>query len=139
VENLNRLRYLAHFRSIHRGSFFQELRTTEARQLQPDAWGFICPVHTPDGSPCGLLNHLSVFCTVVTETQDDSQLPGVLVALGMVPIDQKCPYVYKECFKVSLNGKILGYILEKDAKKIVGQLRIMKVNEDKVCGRITDI
>lgn len=42
VENLNRLRYLAHFRSVHRGSFFQELRTTDARQLQPDAWGFIC-------------------------------------------------------------------------------------------------
>jgi len=39
VENLNRLRYLAHFRSIHRGAFFQELRTTDARQLQPDAWG----------------------------------------------------------------------------------------------------
>ena len=21
--------------------------------------GFLCPVHTPDGAPCGLLNHLS--------------------------------------------------------------------------------
>lgn len=39
VENLNRNRYLAHFRSVHRGAFFMELRTTEARQLQPDAWG----------------------------------------------------------------------------------------------------
>ena len=41
VENLNRNRYLAHFRSVHRGAFFQELRTTEARQLQPDAWGMM--------------------------------------------------------------------------------------------------
>lgn len=39
LENLNRNRYLAHFRSVHRGAFFMELRTTEARQLQPDAWG----------------------------------------------------------------------------------------------------
>lgn len=26
--------------------------------------GFICPVHTPDGAPCGLLNHLSALCKV---------------------------------------------------------------------------
>jgi DNA-directed RNA polymerase I subunit RPA2 len=24
----------------------------------------LCPVHTPDGSPCGLLNHLSATCRV---------------------------------------------------------------------------
>lgn len=64
VENINRMRYMSHFRSVHRGSFFQEMRTTEARQLLPDAWGFICPVHTPDGTPCGLLNHLSKNCEV---------------------------------------------------------------------------
>ena len=45
------------------------------RRLLPEAWGrsdvcissiadvlllgFLCPVHTPDGAPCGLLNHLS--------------------------------------------------------------------------------
>lgn len=40
------------------------MRTTEARQLLPDAWGFICPVHTPDGTPCGLLNHLTMDCQV---------------------------------------------------------------------------
>lgn len=39
VENINRLRYMSHFRAIHRGAFFQEMRTTEARQLLPDAWG----------------------------------------------------------------------------------------------------
>lgn len=27
------------FRAVHRGSFFVEMRTTEARQLLPDAWG----------------------------------------------------------------------------------------------------
>lgn len=58
------MRYMSHFRAVHRGSFFQSMRTTEARQLLPDAWGFICPVHTPDGSPCGLLNHLTKECQV---------------------------------------------------------------------------
>jgi hypothetical protein len=26
--------------------------------------GFLCPVHTPDGSPCGLLNHLTALAGV---------------------------------------------------------------------------
>ena len=26
--------------------------------------GFLCPVHTPDGTPCGLLNHLASACKV---------------------------------------------------------------------------
>ena len=59
AERLNFWRYISHFRSIHRGAFFTQLRTTTVRKLLPDSWGFLCPVHTPDGSPCGLLNHLS--------------------------------------------------------------------------------
>lgn len=39
AENINRMRYMSHFRAIHRGAFFQAMRTTEARQLLPDAWG----------------------------------------------------------------------------------------------------
>src|SRR5947207_2728722 len=57
-------RYLSHFRAVHRGSFFQSLRTTTVRKLLPESWGFICPVHTPDGSPCGLLNQLSHKCKI---------------------------------------------------------------------------
>jgi len=49
AENINRMRYMSHFRAVHRGSYFVTMRTTEARQLLPDAWGYICPVHTPDG------------------------------------------------------------------------------------------
>lgn len=39
AENINRTRYMSHFRAIHRGAFFQTMRTTEARKLLPDAWG----------------------------------------------------------------------------------------------------
>ena len=62
-----RRRFLAHFRSIHRGAFFAQLRTTTVRKLLPDQWGFLCPVHTPDGSPCGLLSHLAAPCSVQVE------------------------------------------------------------------------
>ncbi len=34
-------------------------------QLLPESWGFLCPVHTPDGAPCGLLNHLAAKCKVI--------------------------------------------------------------------------
>lgn len=64
-------RYLSHFRSVHRGAYFAELRTTTVRKLLPESWGFFCPVHTPDGSPCGLLNHLTADCRVVANEPED--------------------------------------------------------------------
>jgi hypothetical protein len=60
-------------RSIHRGAYFAELRTTTVRKLLPESWGFLCPVHTPDGSPCGLLNHFSAACSVITEGPAEPQ------------------------------------------------------------------
>lgn len=63
----NAFRYLSHFRAIHRGAYFAQLRTTTVRKLLPESWGFLCPVHTPDGSPCGLLNHFTAACQVVAQ------------------------------------------------------------------------
>jgi DNA-directed RNA polymerase I subunit RPA2 len=59
AERLNIFRYMSHFQSVHRGQFFTTMKTTAVRKLLPESWGFLCPVHTPDGSPCGLLNHLA--------------------------------------------------------------------------------
>ena len=39
AEKLNWSRYISHFRSIHRGAFFAELKTTTVRKLLPEAWG----------------------------------------------------------------------------------------------------
>ncbi|KAJ3289897.1 hypothetical protein HK104_007149 [Borealophlyctis nickersoniae] len=82
AEKLNFYRYISHFRSIHRGSFFAELKTTTVRKLLPESWGFLCPVHTPDGSPCGLLNHLSHTCQIITNKVDVSQIPALVASLG---------------------------------------------------------
>ena len=65
AEKLNYSRFLSHFRSVHRGAYFAQLRTTAVRKLRPESWGFLCPVHTPDGAPCGLLNHFTAACRIV--------------------------------------------------------------------------
>ncbi|KAI9357949.1 hypothetical protein DFJ73DRAFT_640473 [Zopfochytrium polystomum] len=83
AEKLNFYRYISHFHSIHRGAFFAELKTTTVRKLLPEAWGFLCPVHTPDGSPCGLLNHLSHTCRIITAPVDTSSVPALVASLGV--------------------------------------------------------
>ncbi|KAJ3010105.1 hypothetical protein HKX48_007581 [Thoreauomyces humboldtii] len=83
AEKLNFYRYISHFRSVHRGSFFAELKTTTVRKLLPESWGFLCPVHTPDGSPCGLLNHLSHTCRIVVDKVDVSRVPSLIASLGV--------------------------------------------------------
>ena len=46
AEKLNFYRYLSHFRCIHRGAFFAELKTTTVRKLLPESWGqYIGPSH----------------------------------------------------------------------------------------------
>nr|WCZ58694.1 DNA-directed RNA polymerase I subunit RPA2 [Seculamonas ecuadoriensis] len=86
AEKLNFFRFISHFRSVHRGAAFQEMRTTSVRKLVPDAWGFFCPVHTPDGAPCGLLNHLAAPCEIVSTAPSVTvvaHLISTLILLGM--------------------------------------------------------
>lgn len=47
AEKLNHWRYLSHFRSVHRGQFFTEMKTTSPRKLLPESWGFLCCVGIP--------------------------------------------------------------------------------------------
>lgn len=65
AERLNLFRYMSHFQSVHRGQFFTTMKTTTVRKLLPESWGFLCPVHTPDGGPCGLLNHMAKDAVVL--------------------------------------------------------------------------
>lgn len=67
ADKLNNMRFLSHFRSVHRGAYFAEMKTTSVRKLLPENWGFICPVHTPDGGPCGLLNHIAMMCRPIAK------------------------------------------------------------------------
>lgn len=142
AEKLNWQRYISHFRCIHRGAFFSELKTTTVRKLLPEAWGkltldlyvphinmcppgFLCPVHTPDGTPCGLLNHLSRTCRIVTSPLCVAHIPALLVAHGMtqafVPsIDGR------KNICVQLDGKVVGWAPPITASQLASNLRIWK-------------
>lgn len=129
AEKLNFYRYLSHFRSIHRGSFFAELKTTAVRKLLPEAWGFLCPVHTPDGSPCGLLNHLTHTCRVLTNSVDTTAVEPLCSALGMAPLlpgsAQGVPG--KTRLKILLDGRVIGSADPELCERIAKQLRHVKV------------
>ena len=87
--------------------------------------GFLCPVHTPDGSPCGLLNHLSRTCRIVTSPLAVSRIPALLVAQGMTdPIAPSVTGGQNIC--VQLDGRIIGWATPSVAKGLATSLRIWK-------------
>lgn len=130
AEKINFYRFISHFRMVHRGSFFAQLKTTTVRKLLPESWGFLCPVHTPDGSPCGLLNHLAHKCKITTRNLDVSALPKLLASLGVVISSSAST---DDSVVVQLDGRILGFCSPKQARTIGDTLRYWKVGlQDKV-------
>ena len=125
AEKINFYRFLSHFRMIHRGSFFAQLKTTTVRKLLPESWGFFCPVHTPDGAPCGLLNHLAHKCLVATGNLDVSRIPRLLAQLG---VRAESSSLLGESVAIQLDGKIMGYCSPQLAKSIADTLRYWKVD-----------
>ncbi|KAJ2384837.1 hypothetical protein H4S02_004630 [Coemansia sp. RSA 2611] len=127
AEKLNYLRFLSHFRCIHRGAFFTELKTTGVRKLLPEGWGFMCPVHTPDGSPCGLLNHLAHKCRLTTIVEETDVVETSLVRMGVepgLPAPSQCdPHL----LGVQLDGRIVGYCSQAVAERIAQSLRMLKL------------
>ncbi|KAI1661465.1 DNA-directed RNA polymerase I subunit RPA2 [Daldinia decipiens] len=124
AEKLNFLRFISHFRMVHRGSFFAQLKTTTVRKLLPESWGFLCPVHTPDGSPCGLLNHLAHKCKIMTGSVNTSMIPQLAAELGVVDTSSAAT---DESVVVILNGRILGWCHPSESRRIADTFRYWKV------------
>jgi len=136
AERLNFLRYCSHFRSVHRGQFFMEMKTTAVRKLLPDQWGFLCPVHTPDGGPCGLLGHLSLKGHVLTFPAKAGQvdappLEEILFSLGVTRTGAGSPggrtISNFSLLPVCIDGRVIGAASATDCKRITVCLREMKV------------
>ncbi|CBZ50178.1 DNA-directed RNA polymerase,related [Neospora caninum Liverpool] len=81
ADRLNVHRFLSHFRAVHRGQFFTTMKTTSVRKLLGETWGFLCPVHTPDGAPCGLLLHLTQSAAPVALPPDRRAIASIRLFL----------------------------------------------------------
>ncbi|XP_031556701.1 DNA-directed RNA polymerase I subunit RPA2-like [Actinia tenebrosa] len=127
ADRLNVFRFISHFRCVHRGAFFSQMRTTSVRKLLPEAWGFLCPVHTPDGAPCGLLNHLAAACEIVNVLAPVAHLHRLLCTLGMIPHDAPLPGDPKDYYPVVMDGRVLGNVDRDLAPSLENKLRVMKV------------
>ncbi|XP_042451459.1 DNA-directed RNA polymerase I subunit 2-like isoform X1 [Zingiber officinale] len=139
AERLNFLRYLSHFRSVHRGAAFAKMRTTSVRKLLPESWGFLCPVNTPDGEPCGLLNHMTCSCRISSsydsegKTKDTLKIRmsilSVLVAIGMTPLLPKLESAGPpEILHVLLDGCVVGSIASLQIEEAVAHIRSLKLS-----------
>uniref|UniRef100_A0A8C3AU82 DNA-directed RNA polymerase subunit beta n=1 Tax=Cyclopterus lumpus TaxID=8103 RepID=A0A8C3AU82_CYCLU len=126
ADKLNFIRYLSHFRCVHRGAAFAKMRTTSVRKLLPESWGFMCPVHTPDGDPCGLMNHMTAICEIVTSTVTTTSLPALLCSLGVTPVDGSPGQAFSNCYPVVLDGAIVGWVETELAPVVVDSLRRFK-------------
>ncbi|KAL6562796.1 DNA-directed RNA polymerase I subunit RPA2 [Orobanche hederae] len=139
AERLNFLRFISHFRAVHRGASFAGIRTTSVRKLLPESWGFLCPVHTPDGEPCGLLNHMSSSCRITSYYDSEGKVKDfleirmsisiVLVSIGMTSSLPKLEQAgAPEVLPVLLDGRVIGSIASDIIGKAVSHLRRLKVS-----------
>lgn len=87
-------------------------------------------MHTPDGSPCGLLNHLSHTCKIVTDPLDTSNIASLLSAHGMTQVFAS-NIDGKNMVVVQLDGKVIGYASAQKSKYLANLLRHLKTTGDK--------
>nr|XP_002131003.1 DNA-directed RNA polymerase I subunit RPA2-like [Ciona intestinalis]XP_018667297.1 DNA-directed RNA polymerase I subunit RPA2-like [Ciona intestinalis] len=126
ADKLNYMRYISHFRCIHRGAFFAQMRTTTVRKLLPESWGFLCPVHTPDGSPCGLMNHMSFLCEIVTHPPSNDAMLPLLNRLGMLSPTTSEVAGFGKFYPVILDGKLIGWMPVHQGHQAVNVIRCKK-------------
>ena len=144
AERLNIMRYISHFQSVHRGQFFQTMKTTSPRKLLPESWGFLCPVHTPDGGPIGLLLHISEGCEIIASQNDNNNnknnIEITLSNFGMIPISSDLhEHIGNDSYPVILDGCLIGYIHNNLVKNFVNSIRYCKIFEEKNIPKLLEI
>ena len=139
ADKLNAFRYMSHFRSVHRGAYFTEMKTTTVRKLLPETWGFLCPVHTPDGSPCGLLTHLAGQCRPVVNPIDRTLVDEVqksLIKFGMISTEAVSFYRSSELKGAPDAKKRMVEVTEGTAPVVAGSRYVWVAIDGRPVGRI---
>ena len=94
----------------------------------------MCPVHTPDGSPCGLLNHLAAPCELVVSVAEDGEasatmISAVLAGAGMIPSAPSLALpTSPQYIPVMLDGAVIGSVRAAAGPELVLAVRRFKVS-----------
>lgn len=90
------------------------MKTTTVRKLLPEGWGFLCPVHTPDGAPCGLLNHITISCMPLTYEAFDADkhhdIEEICRDYGMISFSDFNYLDPIHAYPILINGRFVGYV-----------------------------
>ena len=108
-------------------------KLTQHVNLSRRSWGFMCPVHTPDGAPCGLLMHLTMKCQVVTVDREKeidaltARLANTLLEMGMLPTSTGLiPPGPPSHIQVMQDGRLIGTLRASTVGSVVARLRALK-------------
>lgn len=88
-----------------------------------------CLVHTPDGAPCGLLNHLTLDCTIVSHKAELIENEK-LNKLGLINLDETSIPDYTCYTHVLLDGKVIGFVEDEQVTEFVRKLRRLKKKQE---------
>jgi DNA-directed RNA polymerase I subunit RPA2 len=134
AERINFFRFIMHFRCVHRGAFYSSMRTTKVRKLLPEGWGFICPVQTPDGAPCGLLNHLAHEVLLTMGASGSwREIADLIAELGADPapaLSTLHPFSAPGTVPIIVDGRVVAYIPSSSIAQFADSLRSLKIQEN---------
>ena len=135
AEHLNFFRFFEQLKCLHRGKTIADMRSSDVRKYPPEAYGFICMVHSPDGEDCGVLNHMSISTIVASSMQQHDYLKL------QKWIDEACPNLryhtdtsitdrFHATVPLWVEGNVIGYLTEKEAASATEYLRDKKSLKD---------
>ena len=128
VQGLNRLSFfsaLCQLRKTNLPLAADGAKIVAPRLLHATQWGYLCPLHSPDGGNVGLHKHLSTS-TIITSGTSGKPYIKIIRGLGMKILGE-CSYKeLSSLSKVFVNGAWVGSA--HFPLKIVEKLRLMKRN-----------
>ena len=119
LTRMNYLATLSHLRRVNT-PINREGKLPKPRELSPSHYGILCPVETPEGQACGLVENLTI-CTYVRVGSDGCALRNMLKRRGVfVDLRLARPGFWKVC----INGCIVGFC--EDGNKLIKELRTLR-------------
>jgi len=117
---LTRMNYLAtisHLRRINT-PINREGKLPKPRQLNASHWGILCPVETPEGQACGLVENLAIL-TRVRLGVDGAAVVALLHRCNMLQRQMR-----QGLWHVAVNGCIEGFV--EDGEALATELRLWR-------------